>query len=234
MFDPDWNVRQFEFIMFTRPRFTGLIEADDYRFGAAKHIFYELGNGICFQKYNTEDCCYDGGDCIPRFHCASCKIDMRRNYADGVCDEGYNTRECCFDGGDCGKAVCLSCPSNDRPLVGDGTCQQDLNTAQCCFDAGDCGGESVNCPYPDRINDLVCDQELQTEICNFDGDDCKSVIAGLCPTCMAENSFRRMKDGNCDHDLNTLHCCFDGGDCHDLTECPTCQSFVEVIESILW
>jgi len=76
-----------------------------------------LGNDICndYDPYNTEECCWDGGDCVKVFgDCnathETCAGDISL-LGDGYCDAnnkndwytGYNTEGCCWDGGDCSR-----------------------------------------------------------------------------------------------------------------------------------
>ena len=53
-----------------------------------------VGNGVCQEEYNNEECGFDGGDCCLK------KGDKR--IGDGVCYAGYfNTASCLYDNGDC-------------------------------------------------------------------------------------------------------------------------------------
>eukprot|EP00562_Extubocellulus_spinifer_P015332 CAMPEP_0178575986 /NCGR_PEP_ID=MMETSP0697-20121206/20205_1 /TAXON_ID=265572 /ORGANISM="Extubocellulus spinifer, Strain CCMP396" /LENGTH=60 /DNA_ID=CAMNT_0020211131 /DNA_START=27 /DNA_END=206 /DNA_ORIENTATION=- len=57
--------------------------------------------GGTFEGYNTEECGWDGGDCVVEGY-PDCHVDNPSLIADGECDEGdYNTEECGWDGGDC-------------------------------------------------------------------------------------------------------------------------------------
>ena len=92
MFNDEGLDLTFENVLFTRPRYADLAALDDVKLKALRYLFYDLANGICNPRFNTEACCFDGGDCLQEFHCASCEHDMTRNFADGICDDKYNSR----------------------------------------------------------------------------------------------------------------------------------------------
>ena len=72
-----------------------------------------IGDGACDgEPYNTEECGWDGGDCVHcnatyfgpncTLHYPNCFVPVPDFIGDGVCDgEPYNTTECGWDGGDC-------------------------------------------------------------------------------------------------------------------------------------
>jgi len=124
-----------------------------------------LGNGYCnnYAPYNTEECCWDGGDCIKVFTgndcivtpetCSGADINLLGN---GICEIGnyiyfqnttYN-EGCCWDGGDCLKFFDDSCTANiatcagNMSYLGDGYCDDywPYNTKGCCWDGNDCSG----------------------------------------------------------------------------------------------
>ena len=62
-----------------------------------------IGNGICSGgEYNTEECEWDGGDCVVPGY-PNCHVDDPSYIGDGYCDNygDFNTAECEWDGGDC-------------------------------------------------------------------------------------------------------------------------------------
>jgi len=80
-----------------------------------------LGDNVCDEwlpAYNTEACCWDGGDCDPpeeqeQFF-GDCKVSTGcsvstlyywNKLGDGYCNDyyPYNSKECCWDGGDCSR-----------------------------------------------------------------------------------------------------------------------------------
>lgn len=65
----------------------------------------DIGDGKCWVEYNTEECGWDGGDCIEfNEKYPNCTVDNPFWIGNNMCDEeydGYNTKECGYDGGDC-------------------------------------------------------------------------------------------------------------------------------------
>jgi hypothetical protein len=147
----------------------------------------KVGNGVCNGgKYNSEECGWDGGDCIefnkkyPDCYIDSDDIDTM---GDGLChkyvvdDEGMiknlvNRMECGFDAGDCVEfnAKYISCPVPEPFRVGNGHCDGGpYNTTECGFDGGDCIGimTDFNLDYPDckvakpeKLGDGVCNSKV--------------------------------------------------------------------------
>ena len=73
-----------------------------------------VGDGMCNDETNNQECYYDGGDC-----CGSCIITDF-----------------------CVNCTCIGVGSNNpevmNPLIGDGICHDEFNTETCNFDGGDC------------------------------------------------------------------------------------------------
>ncbi len=73
-----------------------------------------VGDGWCsgLPPYNTTECGYDGGDCIPKpvKGYQNCTIPHPDLIGDKLCDSyaPYNTPECGYDGGDCNKLASFS------------------------------------------------------------------------------------------------------------------------------
>lgn len=191
--------------------------------------------------YNTEECEFDGGDCVEfneKF--PNCIVDEPFRVGDNICNRGFkNTAECGFDSGDCDKfnfqmdlyPNCLTTVYNllDPSMFGDGKCNNDRsNTEECGFDDGDCvefNNKYPNCktkPNQDlwledaeKIGDGVCNYG-NIEACGFDGGDCVEFNKKY-PNCTAEYPDW-VGNGECDEMVNTADCGFDGGDCENANE----------------
>ena len=65
---------------------------------------YSVGDGSCknFDGYNTEECGWDGGDCVEFNEMyPDCDVRSPSFVGDGRCELFANTTECGYDGGDC-------------------------------------------------------------------------------------------------------------------------------------
>ena len=63
-----------------------------------------LNNGVCNTMTNTEECCFDGGDCVNFVACTKCYTSVLKyiNPGDNICDLESPVKDmCCFDGLDC-------------------------------------------------------------------------------------------------------------------------------------
>mmetsp|Transcript_5342 Transcript_5342/g.7944 ORF Transcript_5342/g.7944 Transcript_5342/m.7944 type:complete len:812 (+) Transcript_5342:55-2490(+) len=182
---------------------------------------YNIGNGVCEKDYNTQDCNYDGGDCI-QFNndFPNCTATHPFNIQDDVCDGGdYNTEECGFDGGDCIKfnEGFPNCDVVNPSWIGNGKCDDsgDYNTEKCGYDGGDCyKPEYPDCKgiNPSYIGNGICDGgDFNTEECGYDGGDCIQFKTDF-PYCTVRYPHY-IGDGDCYKAYNTTECGFDGGDC---------------------
>ena len=155
-------------------------------------------------ELNTQECCYDGGDCKylnESSVCQSCGHHMSDELVgNGFCDGVLLTPDCCFDLGDCN---CPGCPFNEN-IIGNDLCDNDISQMEeCCFDGGDCACVTIT---------------LENQCCSVlrsESQYCFPVMA-VCPTCVYIHSVR-FGDSKCNDYLNSVNCCFDGGDCINRT-----------------
>jgi len=87
-----------------------------------------IGDGICHDETNNEDCNYDGGDC--------CLFSINRDY--------------CID------CICFHqemCSAGSHPLVDNGFCNDETNNEACNYDGGDCCKLPVK---KDHCSDCEC------------------------------------------------------------------------------
>ncbi|GFH56522.1 hypothetical protein CTEN210_12998 [Chaetoceros tenuissimus] len=110
-----------------------------------------IGDGECEGgAYNTEECSFDGGDCLEfNTKYPDCKVDYPIYIGDGLCFdniESYNTEECGFDCGDCDEYNLYKfwiekypdCRVDDYSKLGDVECHKNYNMKACGWDGGDC------------------------------------------------------------------------------------------------
>ena len=63
-----------------------------------------IGDGICDDVLNHEECCYDSSDCDNHMNCTlNCPYNTKF-LGDGACDKFLAIPECCYDNGDCLEA----------------------------------------------------------------------------------------------------------------------------------
>ena len=185
-------------------------------------------------KYNTEECGWDGGDCILYNALTNCNVSLPSFIGNGVCDgDEYNTEDCEWDGGDCLEfnEKYPDCHVDLMHELGNGRCDGrpgDYNTILCGWEDGDCRVENEKLwrTYPDckggidprLVGDGYCHGgAYNTAECGWDGNDCASENEKY-PGCDVDD-FNYIADGECDGGrYNTVECDWDGGDCLDFNE----------------
>ena len=119
-----------------------------------------IGDDICDDENNNNECQFDGGDCcganVDTTWCTACECleggcQFPSWFADGYCDDENNTPDCDFDGGDCclpnvdttycSDCLCLEPDCEVEEWIGDGYCDDNNNYYSCGWDGGDC------CPF---------------------------------------------------------------------------------------
>lgn len=111
-----------------------------------------IGDGSCDgQEYLTEECGWDGGDCI-EFNKAypNCNVTFPGFIGNGdnqsglssVLGGGYNTEECGWEGGDNILQNIPDCHVDYIPQLVNGFCDDypPYNTPECLFDGYACQG----------------------------------------------------------------------------------------------
>ena len=110
-----------------------------------------IGNGLCNDEANTEDCNYDNGDC-----CGACK--NTDHCTDCLCHEETTLDFSCkkylafksFGKWKYNYSCQIGCESDKTNWIGDGYCDDVTNNVGCLFDGGDCCGTNVNTQYCDN------------------------------------------------------------------------------------
>jgi hypothetical protein len=192
---------------------------------------YEVGDGICQERYNTKECNFDGADCCP-----FPEEDPR--LGDRMCDGGmYASKNCNSDNGDCDsvKAEYPSCDLDElaakfnenlanAPRLGDSKCESSVyNTKECGYENGDCiecNSLVFNFTF---TGDGVCHGGYHnTGTCNWDAGDCTYFNREYprCHIVSADFLVERspivpiIGDGICNSALyNNAECGFEDGDC---------------------
>ena len=166
-------------------------------------FFALVGNSICNDETNNENCNYDAGDCclinLNTDYCSECACHILETcvsgyhplVGNGICNVETNITYC-YDGGDC-------CPNPD--MVGNGFCNDETNNEVCSYDGGDCCGNDINsehcedctCRYqgfcvaggvPEINGDGICNDETNNPECNYDnGDCCVNTNTDYCSDC---------------------------------------------------
>jgi hypothetical protein len=199
-------------------------------------------NDDLYTFMNTEECKWDGGDCIhPDFPLCT-GIDPN-NFYNNRCDPELNREECNYDNGECDlfNQQYPNCEAPEPWTLGDGECTNDpqFNNDGCNFDGGDC--IAFNAKYPgcnaeitEYVGDGYCHNDplsYNSEACEFDGGDCidfnNNTAYATCDVFYAGS----LGNGKCENMVyyerfkhNVEQCAFDGGDCVDFNQkYPECD-----------
>lgn len=206
------------------------------------NCFYKdrLGNGVCDDLANTQECNFDGGDC--------CLFDEAAFQACNDCQCKYDPVEIMT-----GARLFPSdpCILKHSGAFQDGFCHDELNTAECQFDGGDCCLDTVytdvcqecqckdpaikgiqkrvkGCDLTDNLSIVdVCFDELNVPQCQYSNNQCcGDVKLHFCSDCQCKDPRNTQKrtvekcelyvfkgNGLCDDVNNIAECDFDGGDC---------------------
>ena len=117
-------------------------------------------DGVCDAFCNTEDCDYDGGDCIQACDTfnSGCTDDLLLN---DECDMSCNTTGCAYDYGSCAVNV----DANDTCFFQEGINGTDVETIVC---------------YTAWTDDAWCDGSCNVEACGYDNDYCMLYLVLFC------------------------------------------------------
>ncbi|CAM9751140.1 unnamed protein product [Ectocarpus fasciculatus] len=180
-----------------------------------------IGNGVCDNLQNNEQCDYDGGDCCE----CTCDPSGYPWY-----DTGVGCRTGMYSGG-------FSCIDPDAPCVdddiitaemldlcaasqiGNGYCDDTNNNPECAYDGGDCC-ECTCVPHDDGY-EYYCQEG--SFACIDPSAECVNDDDNTAEQYEHCGSVTRIGDGMCDDSNNKEECGkywfpnFDGGDCCSCT-----------------
>ena len=154
-----------------------------------------IGNSICDNVNNNEECVYDGGDCCHCTNLLSWSDDIAAERWDMFCRD---PRSGCLD-----PRVDMypNCTDGVIPDIGDGWCDMKNNNEGCRFDGGDC---------------CVCaraSNESSFSSCADPGAVCYNPTAVTIQSSCINGNIEWIGDGVCDAVNNNKGCLYDGGDC---------------------
>ena len=177
---------------------------------------YQIGDFVCNDGNNNENCEWDRGDCcgnnVNTDSCSACECLDPANGSttsgceypkwkdNDFCDTGNNNENCEWDGGDC-------------PIPGD---------EEFCTFINPCGEDEGDCDYHDECQgNLKCGSNNCPQSLAYDSQvDCCLELNGC-------GSYQWWGDNYCDDENNKEGCVWDGGDCcgnHVNTQyCSACE-----------
>ena len=133
---------------------------------------FTMGNGICDDINNSEECFYDMGDCMVYDDAPKVCNVSNEHIGDGKCDPDANIPACKFDKGDCCIHI-IHGPECPEPQYGFASNQS--RPCTCNTDGLDHLLASQiadpSCSL-DTIGDGNCDDENNKKECFFDWNDC--------------------------------------------------------------
>ncbi|GFH51784.1 hypothetical protein CTEN210_08260 [Chaetoceros tenuissimus] len=175
-----------------------------------------IGDGICDDFYNIEECGFDYGDCKYKQQYPNC--DAYDLLGNDQCDGAANNEDCAFDNGECTdfNDSYPNCQVPDPWRIGNGWCDSWMEgylSDECGNDGGDCNElleveETCEVRNRNKLGNGKCNGGLfNTEACNWDEGDCDSCNAIV-------EDISKIGDGVCDGTpYNSPECNNDGGDC---------------------
>ena len=155
----------------------------------------KIGDYICHNEYNNEECGYDGGDCCRCTQFVSWSDDFIQGVNDMFCRDPSSG---CLD-----PRVNMypDCKDGNIPDIGDGWCDVENNNEECHFDGGDC------CDCARASNDS------SFSLCADPGAVCYNPTAVTVQSSCINGTIEYIGDGVCDAGNNNKDCLYDGGDC---------------------
>ena len=161
-----------------------------------------IGDQVCDDEANTEECQFDLGDCC----------DVQNDFT--LCSDCF-----CYSSGHLNNSLIQDCPSKSglelhlKNHIGDGKCQLELNNLAHFFDGGDCCLDDPECSITIQgEGDLWCHQS------NLCSDPHYESFEVVCPehVCIQSDIHciqELMGDGICHDNNNSKLCEWDLGDC---------------------
>ena len=154
-----------------------------------------IGDFVCHDENNNEECAYDGGDCCPCTNNRPWHDDYVVERWDGFCRDPTSG---CLD-----PRVDMypNCTDGVIPDIGDGWCDMENNNEECLFDGGDC------CECGRASN------ESSFSLCADPGAACYNPNAKTVQSNCIDGNIDGIGDGWCEEKNNNEGCLYDGGDC---------------------
>ena len=161
----------------------------------------KIGDFMCNNRNNNEECAYDGGDCCPCTNYGSWSDDFSNEIYDMFCRDPSSG---CLD-----PRVDMypNCTDSVIPDIGNGWCDMANNNEGCLFDGGDC----CECSRPSSGFSL--------SLCVDPDASCFNPTTATEQSSCINGSIEYIGDGVCDAGNNNKGCLYDGGDCCMMCTC---------------